>query len=298
MESKENFETKPVNNNNDKAPISSGQINVKINYNNLIDEKVETKNTEVIINNNIKNNNPTVEKIHVNISKQDQKLDISSIDNKITSKFLMKIYGILLFQFIIIFGFVLLFQIKSISGYIKTHPVFYWSVYFFTFTALMIVFFIFIANPDALNRVPTNYFILFIMTTFLGLLCGVVATLYKFEIVICAISCVIAISFGSFCIGIFIKTKDLKFWHLFIPSTVCLIIHYVIMVLIFRSNYLYFLYCSIIAIIYALYISIDTLEIKEKYSIDDYILGAIILTLDIIQLFLYILRYFGSSDCD
>ena len=118
MESKEKFETKPVNNNNDKAPISSGQTNIKINYNNLIEEKVETKNTEVIINNNIKNNNPTVEKIHVNISEKDQKLDISSIDNNIASKYLMKIYGILLFQFIIIFRLVLIFQIKSISGYI------------------------------------------------------------------------------------------------------------------------------------------------------------------------------------
>ena len=123
-------------------------------------------------------------------------------------------------------------------------------------------------------------------------------SLYKFEIVICAISCVIAISLGSFCVGFFIKTKELKFYHLFIPSIASLIIHYIAMVLIFRSNYLYFFYCSIIAIIYALYISLDTIEIKEKYSVDDYILGAIILTLDIIRLFLYILRYFGSSDCD
>ena len=160
----------------------------------------------------------------------------------------------------------------------------------------MIVFFIFIANPDALNRVPTNYFILFIMTTFLGLLCGVVATLYKFEIVICAISCVIAISLGSFCVGFFIKTKELKFYHLFIPSIASLIIHYIAMVLIFRSNYLYFFYCSIIAIFYALYISFDTIVIKEGFSVDDYILGAIILTLDIVRLFIIILSYFGSSD--
>ena len=136
MESKEKFETKPVNNNNDKAPISSGQTNIKINYNNLIEEKVETKNTEVIINNNIKNNNPTVEKIHVNISEKEPKLDISSIDNNIASKYLMKIYGILLFQFIIIFGLVLIFQIKSISGYIK--PIlFFIGLYIFLLLQLL-----------------------------------------------------------------------------------------------------------------------------------------------------------------
>ena len=298
MESKEKFDTKLANNYDGKAPIPSGQTNININYNNLIEEKVENKNKEVIINNNIKNNNPTVDAIHINISKKEQELVLSSINNKITSKFLIKIYGILLFQFIIIFGLVLIFQIKSISGYIKTHPVFYWSIYFLTFVAFMIILFTFLENSDALNRVPTNYFILFIMTLFLGLFCGVVASVYKFEIVICAISCVIAISLGSFCVGFFIKTTNLQPWHLFIPSIVCLIIHYVIMVLIFRSNYLYFLYCSIVALCYALYISFDTLQIKEIYSVDDYIFGAIILTLDIIRLFVIILSYFGSNDCD
>ena len=109
MESKEKFETKPENNQDAKAPIPSGQTNINIKYNNLVEEKIENKNTEVIINNNIKNNNPTVEKIHVNISKKDQELYISSIDNKITSKFLIKIYGILLFQFRIILKPILFF---------------------------------------------------------------------------------------------------------------------------------------------------------------------------------------------
>ena len=103
-------------------------------------------------------------------------------------------------------------------------------------------------------------------------------------------------SLGSFFVGFFIKTKNLQPWHLFIPSIVSLIIHYVIMVLMFRSNYLYFLYCSIVALCYALYISFDTLKIKEEYSVDDYILGAITLTLDIIRLFIIILSYFGSDD--
>jgi hypothetical protein len=45
MESKEKFETKPENNQDAKAPIPSGQTNINIKYNNLIEEKVENKNT-------------------------------------------------------------------------------------------------------------------------------------------------------------------------------------------------------------------------------------------------------------
>ena len=153
----------------------------------------------------------------------------------------------------------------------------------------------FLVNPENLNKVPTNYFILFLMTVFLGLFCGVIASLYKYEIVICAITCVIAISFGSFCVGFFIEIYNIKFWHLFAPSVVCLVIHYIVMISIFKKNYLYFFYCSLVALVYAFIISADTIIIKEELTVDDYIFGAITLTLDIIKLFIFILQYFGDD---
>ena len=300
MESNKNIENKPANNNNIETKIPSKPTNPsrQININNAYDElKIGNKNMDIKINNNINNNNiPTVERIKVNITEKNQESDTSFINDNLTSKFLIKIYGILLFQFIIIFGIVLIFQIKSISSYIKTHPVLYWSIYVISFLAFFIIFILFLINPENLNKVPTNYFILFIMTIFLGLFCGVIASLYKYELVICAITCVIAISFGSFCVGAFIKTKKLKFWYLFVPSVVCIIIHYVIMILIFKKYYLYFFYCSLVAFVYALFIAFDTIIIKETYSVDEYILGALALTFDIVKLFLIILEYFGQSD--
>ena len=296
MESNENIENKPANNNNIETKIPSKPTNPsrQININNAYDElKIGNKNMDIKINNN---NIPTVERIKVNITEKNQESDTSFINDNLTSKFLIKIYGILLFQFIIIFGIVLIFQIKSISSYIKTHPVLYWSIYVISFLAFFIIFILFLINPENLNKVPTNYFILFIMTIFLGLFCGVIASLYKYELVICAITCVIAISFGSFCVGAFIKTKKLKFWYLFVPSVVCIIIHYVIMILIFKKYYLYFFYCSLVAFGYALFIAFDTIIIKETYSVDEYILGALALTIDIIKLFIIILEYFGQSD--
>ena len=80
------------------------------------------------------------------------------------------------------------------------------------------------------------------------------------------------------------------------PSVVCLVIHYIVMILIFRKYYLYFFFCSLVALVYAFVISADTIIIKEEYSVDDYILGAISLTFDIAKLFIIILQYFGSVD--
>jgi len=298
MESRGNVQVKPTNTNNINNDIEPKMPPIETEQRKIYqDLKIKTRIREVIIDNDNNNANPqTVEKIEVKISKKNKELDTSSINDKLKSNFLIKVYGILLFQFIIIFGFVLIFQIKSISSYIKTHPALYWSIYVITFIAYMVILIAFLANPENLNKVPINYFILFLMTIFLGLFCGVIASLYKYEIVICAITCVIAISLGSFCIGFCIKIDNIEFWHLFAPSVVCLVIHYIVMILIFRKYYLYFFFCSLVALVYAFVISADTIIIKEEYSVDDYILGAISLTFDIAKLFIIILQYFGSVD--
>ena len=298
MESRGNVQVKPTNTNNINNNIEPKMPPIEIEQRKIYqDLKIKTRIREVIIDNDNNNANPqTVEKIEVKISKKNKELDTSSINDKLKSNFLIKVYGILLFQFIIIFGFVLIFQIKSISSYIKTHPALYWSIYVITFIAYMVILIAFLANPENLNKVPINYFILFLMTIFLGLFCGVIASLYKYEIVICAITCVIAISLGSFCIGFCIKIDNIEFWHLFVPSVVCLVIHYIVMILIFRKYYLYFFFCSLVALVYAFVISADTLIIKEEYTVDDYILGAISLTFDVAKLFIIILQYFGSVD--
>ena len=234
-------------------------------------------------------------KNELNISSSGFHLDLF-INHDITSKFLMKIYGILLFQFLFIFSLVLIFQIKVIANFIRSYPAFYWTIFAITLFTILVIFGIFLCCLNILRKVPTNYIILLIITICLGLFCASIASFYELETVLCAITCVIAVSIGSFCVGLFDKGDGLKFWYLFVASFSCLAIQYGIMALIFRSHYLNFLYCSILAILYALYISFDTLVIKETYSVDDYILGAIILTLDIIRFFIIILKLLGGNN--
>ena len=68
--------------------------------------------------------------------------------------------------------------------------------------------------------------------------------------------------------------------------------------IIFQSNFLYMFYVWLVIFLVGLYIIIDTQLIlgKGRYKLneDDYIIGALILYLDIIVLFLYILRALGS----
>lgn len=220
------------------------------------------------------------------------------INHDITSKFLMKVYGILLFQFIIIFSLVLIFQIKRVKDYIKNHPTLFWGFFAISLLAIMFILLLFIICPNLLRKVPNNYIILFTLTFFLGFFCAFVASFLHYQIILGAITCIISICIGSFCIGLFNKGEGVTTCMFILVSTICLFLHYGAIALIFRNHYYIFLYDTIYAILYALFISIDTLIIKESFSVDDYILAAIILTLDIIRLFLFILLcclFRGSS---
>ena len=60
------------------------------------------------------------------------------------------------------------------------------------------------------------------------------------------------------------------------------------------------IYACIMVVVFGVYLVIDTQMIigEKKYEIndEDYVLGALILYLDIIMLFIYILRIIGNKD--
>jgi hypothetical protein len=59
------------------------------------------------------------------------------------------------------------------------------------------------------------------------------------------------------------------------------------------SRFLYILYCTLGVLLFGIYLIIDTQMIlggkRMQFSIDDYVAAAMLLYIDIIQIFLYIL---------
>ena len=62
-----------------------------------------------------------------------------------------------------------------------------------------------------------------------------------------------------------------------------------------RSEYLFALCCSIIALIYGCYLVVHTHLIKQYSEVDDYIISAIIIYLDIIRIFIYVLAVIAKK---
>ena len=309
----------PVQNNNPPPPIVEGyntQSNININNQNLqfTDEQnqgiqIAIHNNKYVMNPNLNNddiyqiNPPYVENKVNKPSERKDDLEVSNssfhmnffIDYDLSSKFLMKVYGIVFFEFLIIFGLVMIFQIQSIKDYFHEHSGLFFALLGISIFVVFIFLVIFLCSNELLRKVPANYIALFFVTIFLGIFCALIASLFNFIIVLGTITCVISISIGAFCVGLLNKGYGAKFWYFIISSLIALIVHYAILALILRSDYLYLLYCTIYALLYSFYIAFDTIVIKEGLSLDDYIYGAFILTIDIIRLFIFLLQIFGQS---
>ena len=62
-----------------------------------------------------------------------------------------------------------------------------------------------------------------------------------------------------------------------------------------RSRIIYICICFLIVILFSIYIVIDTKLIMHKLSLDEYVIGALLLYVDIVQFFMFILSLFGGN---
>jgi len=272
-------------------------------YNIKIQEKPNDMATEQPISspqndiNEIQNNDIpiSVDKID-QIDKPIEKTNkcICNLDLNIRSSFMIKVYGILLTQFIITFGLILITQIEIIKNYLLDNSILFIVLFYSSIAIFLTVFVIFLCNPKLLQKVPINYIILFIITICESIMLVYVSICYTFEYVIGAMSFVLAISLSIFAISFFNKI-DIKYLYMSMISLCFLLITYGLLAAIFRNHYLIFLYCFLGAVLFALFIIYDTTVIRDHFSYDDYILAAMTLYFDVIRFFIYVLRILGAS---
>ena len=226
---------------------------------------------------------------------QSQKED-EKIKEIIRNQFVRKVYGILLVQFILTFGLILICQIKVIKNFLFVKKALYISLMTLSGITFIVSFIIFVCNPSLLKKVPHNYIFLFLFTISETILLIYVSILYSFEYVLGAIVFLISICSVIFVLSC-IKKISLKYLLIFIIITVVLGIIYGLLAIIFKNYYLEFFFCLLGALLFTLILLYDTQEIsqfdKSFLTIDDYIYAALVLYTDIIRIFLQILRILG-----
>ena len=264
----------------------------------------EIQNNDKLQNNEIKNDitkdfgNLDIQQIEVAGDKSEERVQSNFNINfgylDMRNKFMIKVYGILTSQFIFTFGLVLITQMKIIKNFLLEQKILCLVSVLICLFIYIACFIIFICKPDIMRRVPHNYIFLLIVTVCLTIILIFISAFYTAKIVIAAVSFLIAICLAIFFICVFNKI-DIRFLAMAIVSLCFCMFNYGLLALIFRSNYLYFLYCFLAAIVFTLFIVYDTIQIRDHFSIDDYAFAALTLYLDIIRLFIEILKILGSA---
>ena len=259
---------------------------------------INNKNNKTL-NNNIDNNEIKVfdnnENKDINVAITQSQKDEPNISIIIRNQFVKKVYGILLTQFIITFGLILICQIKIIKNYLNRNRILYIILMILAGLIFAGSFAIMTCYPSFLKKVPKNYIFLFLFTICETILLVYVSILYSFIYILGAISFVTIIVTTILLISCF-KKISMKFFYIFFIISLGLGIMYGILIIIFRNYYLQFFFCLIGAIIFTIFLIFDTQSISQDenfITIDDYIFAALILYTDIIRIFIQILKIIG-----
>ena len=222
----------------------------------------------------------------------------SQIQMAVRAGFIRKVYGILSIQLLITFGAVFFCQIKPIKSLIFKNQALSGNLVVFS-SLLFLVLFLCLACCRGLSRkVPYNYLFLLGITICEAIACAIASSIYSFQIVALAllltIVATLAITFYACTTKNDFSTCRVGLYVIFSQMFTIGII-----AVLFRIRALYAFYTFGMTGVIGIYLVYDTQLILGKlgvgYSVDDYIFATLEIYMDIIRLFLLILRILGNS---
>jgi len=221
---------------------------------------------------------------------------IKDISTEIRLGFIRKVYGILSAQLLLtcLLSFIAM-ESKSYQNFLLNHI---GLIYFFIFLIIVISFIIQCCS-NLMQSVPQNYIILFLFTFAESYLISFICAFSNHKLVFMAsfMTFIICLSLTLYAIN----TKSdftTKGGILFILCAGLIL--FSIFGLFTNNKFFHILICTIGVILFGFYLIYDTQLIignkSELIEMDDYILGAFQLYLDIINIFLYLLRLLESNN--
>ena len=214
--------------------------------------------------------------------------------------FVKKVYGILATQLVVTFGFVALAKSNPEIEYWLVNS---WMLFYPVLFLQIAISCVISCCTSVARRTPHNYILLTCFTLCWTYLIGFICAFYPAEIVLSAAGMTAMISVA---ISIFACVTDFDFTEacgpficmgLLLVMCVSLICSILSMIFFTFAQAWYPWACGLCVIIYGLFLLCDTQMIvgggRYELSIDDYVLGAMMLYIDIIMLFLKLLEIFG-----
>ncbi|XP_026466552.1 protein lifeguard 4-like [Ctenocephalides felis] len=202
--------------------------------------------------------------------------------------FIRKVYGLLTVQLLLSLLVGIACQIEPVQGIVKAND---WLVLVCMISSIGVLIALHIKRKET----PTNFILLTIFTITNSISVGVLVTHFKASLVLQAIAITLCVV-----IGITLFTLQNKLDLSMLPAALftglcCLLVGGIIQIFT-HSTIFELVLCSFGALIFSLFLLYDTHVMMTTLSPEEYILATINLYLDIVNLFIYILRILQAAD--
>ena len=148
------------------------------------------------------------------------------------------------------------------------------------------------------RQYPINYLALFLFSFFESYIVAYVCSYYDPIIVLCAALITMCVAF-SLTIYAWKTKHDFTVCGGALVSVSTSMVLFGFFMIFFNTHYVNLIFCELAIVLYSVFIVYDTQLIAggryAEISYDDYVIGALILYVDIVGLFLYILSIFGAK---
>ncbi|XP_065580738.1 protein lifeguard 1-like [Artemia franciscana] len=222
--------------------------------------------------------------------------DISFSSRKIRHGFIKKVFGIVMCQLILSLGILSLFvYIPAVRQFVVVHPYLVWIA----LIVHIVIAIVLICWEEARKKYPWNYIILGLFTLNMGFLLGATSARYSADEIFIAVAACIAVCLALILFAMQTKYDFTTFGGILFSVLIIFIIFGLVQ-LFFPGKVMNMIYSAFGALLFSFYLVYDVQLMmggNHKYAIspEEYILAALNIYLDIINIFLYMLSLVSGS---
>ena len=163
-----------------------------------------------------------------------------------------------------------------------------------SFIAAIILEVVLMCKVAVFNRVPINFIALIVFTALMAFGVTGISSTYNPKVVFAAVVTTCVMFIGLTAYACLVKAEKMGYCWGMLAVISAVIWPSIIFMIIFRSYLIHMIVTSLCVLLFALIILYDTKLIIKKLSVDDYIVGSLLIYADFIQLFLCLLSLFGG----
>ncbi|CEM31494.1 unnamed protein product [Vitrella brassicaformis CCMP3155] len=223
---------------------------------------------------------------------------LKSATIQIRKDFVKKVYGIFAVQLLVTVAVAMPFVLsKAVQSAVAAN---HWVVFVLCLASIAVSV-CYAGDPSLMRVFPWNYLALSGLTVIEGTLVGLICSAYSIDSVLIAVAMTCAIVAALTALAVFTETDFTGYVPYLFTAGVSLVVFGIILLLLPTVPILHVLYSYVGAFIFSCYIILDTQMIlggkhrRYQFGVDDYAFAALAIYLDVVNLFIQLLKILGEK---